>query len=202
MERVLSPLGRNEVGTIRCIGLNVSPASTQHWLTSVPHPCSRDGYGKSRCPQCIHEALEFSRRSISRSHHSSCRFRQGRCRGLRVGSRLGDWQDSKECLRGRRHGLSARVRPINYSAVMLMIQLHSCKRFVFTTCSIRSITMVLFQVIRWSLSSRARSTARIPSQGSQRPDHPRRAQWKYSARYGPSVSPHYNRASHANPLVT
>lgn len=77
VERVLSPLGRNEVGTIRCIGLNVSPASTRHWLTSVPHPCSRNGYGKSRCPQRIHEALKLTRRSISRSHYSSSCFRQG-----------------------------------------------------------------------------------------------------------------------------
>jgi hypothetical protein len=45
VERILSPLARNEVGTIRCIGLNVSPAMMNPWLTLVPHPCSRNGYG-------------------------------------------------------------------------------------------------------------------------------------------------------------
>ena len=77
VERILSPLARSEVGTIRCIGLNVSPLSMHWWLTLVPHSRPRDGNGEPRCPQCIHEALEFSRRSTSRSNHSSSRFRQG-----------------------------------------------------------------------------------------------------------------------------
>jgi hypothetical protein len=35
IDRILSPLAQNEVGTIRCIGLNVSTFLTRHWVIRI-----------------------------------------------------------------------------------------------------------------------------------------------------------------------
>ena len=74
IRRLLSPLAESEVGTIRCIGLNVSrkisPETPGHLIMKVvctTCPGSQDG--SPRTPHRFHEALNCTCRPISCTDH-------------------------------------------------------------------------------------------------------------------------------------
>jgi hypothetical protein len=101
VERLLSPLSQDEVGTIRCIGLNariISYPPRSHGLMDFPvrSPRKRSRSCDPRRTRPLHEAKHFACRSSSRPHGHPPSVRQGQCSGLRVRARRSDWQAVQE----------------------------------------------------------------------------------------------------------
>lgn len=125
VERLLSPLAASEVGTIRCIGLNVSQlraflppqlsssSGTVHvdFLAhpQVPEPCERSQPPDPGSSGPLHEAVDRVKRPVPCADGSSQGVRERRLCGLRVGARCRPRQGLQECLGSRSDGLRARV---------------------------------------------------------------------------------------------
>lgn len=102
VDRLLSPVSEQEIGTIRCIGLNVGQALrvSRSWLMAVPPPCRRSQDARPLCPYRLSEAIDVPWRPLPRTYgppQGVHPYRFGRLR-IRAGSR--DWERLQERLGG------------------------------------------------------------------------------------------------------
>lgn len=120
--RLLSPVSHAEVGTIRCVGLNVSVLSLLSSLTlihsKVRHACSRSGTAHAGSPECIPEARTSAYRTTSRSNLYSKGLRKRQCGGLGERDGFDNWQELQGCSGRRRDGIPPWV--LGHSRVMSM----------------------------------------------------------------------------------
>lgn len=147
--RLLSPLSQEEVGTIRCIGLNVSFQSTPDAVPNIQLLTQRTVQATRRRSQdgsptrarSLPQASHLPRRPLPSTHRNPQAHQVDRHCRLRIRTRRRHLQALQERFRGR----GPRLRP----------GLHRRKRRFQPCCTIRSESMVLQQGLRRCLSDRS-----------------------------------------------